>query len=53
MAWFTAVPIAPEELSTCSSAGDILSRNNTAPSAARTGSVRRTFLISDTASRTR
>jgi hypothetical protein len=53
MALFTAVPMAPEELSTCSSAGDTRSRNRTAPSAARTGSRRATFLISLTACRTR
>jgi hypothetical protein len=49
----TALPIAPEELSTCSKAGESFSRNSTAPSAARTASLRRTFLISATASRTR
>ena len=53
MAWLTAVPIAPEEPSTCSSADDTRSRNSTAPSAARTGSRRATFLISLTACLTR
>ena len=53
MARFTAVPMAPEELSTCSSAGDTRSRNSTAPSAPRTGSRRATVLISLTACRTR
>jgi len=53
MARFTAVPIAPDELSMCSSAGETFSKNSTAPSAARTESVRRTLLISDTASCTR
>src|SRR3989442_310103 len=52
-AWFTAVPMAPEELSTCSSAGDTRSRNSTAASAPRTGSCRATVLISLTACRTR
>ena len=50
MALFTAVPIAPEELSTCSIAGDTFSRKSTAPSAPRSGSLRATFLISETAS---
>ena len=49
MAWFTAVPMAPEELSTCSRAGDTRSRNSTAPSAARPGSRRAAFWISLTA----
>jgi len=53
MAWFTAVPMAPEELSTRSSAGDTRSRKRTAPSAARTGSRRATCLISLTACLTR
>ena len=50
MARFTALPIAPDELSTCSSAGDSFSRKVTAPSAARTLSERATFLISVIAS---
>src|SRR5437899_1921326 len=45
--------MAPEELSTCSSAGDTRSRNSTAPSAPRTGSRRATVLISLTACLTR
>src|SRR5439155_2004433 len=53
MARFTAVPMAPDELSTRSSAGETFSRNTTAPSAARMGSLRATFLISETASFTR
>src|SRR5882762_5733582 len=52
-ALFTALPIAPDEPSTCSRAGEIRSMNATAPSAASTGSVRATFLISDTACFTR
>jgi hypothetical protein len=48
-----AVPIAPDELSTCSSAGDTFSRNRTAPSAANKGAPRASFQISITASRTR
>ncbi len=52
-ALLTAVPIAPEELSTCSSAGERRSRKLTAPSAASTGSRRATCLISLTASFTR
>ena len=50
MARFTAVPIAPEELSMFWSAGDSFCRKMTAPSAARTGSFRATALISVTAS---
>src|SRR5581483_1980975 len=53
IAWLTAVPILPEELSTCSSAGERRSRNSTAPSAPSTGSRRATLLISLTASLTR
>ena len=49
IAWLTAVPIAPEELSTFSSAGDKRSRSLTAPSAARPGSCRATLRISLTA----
>src|SRR5690606_13602290 len=49
MARFTAVPMAPDEPSTCSIAGDTRSRKSTAPSAASTGSWRATFLISLTA----
>ena len=49
MALFTAVPIDPDELSTCSSAGETRSRNTTAPSAASTGAFFATFLISVTA----
>ena len=45
-AWFTAVPMAPDELSTCSIAGERRSIKETAPSAASTGSFRATFLIS-------
>ena len=52
-AWLTAVPMAPEEPSTCSRAGETRSRNSTAPSAPRTGSRRATFLISLTACLTR
>lgn len=50
MALLTAEPMAPDELSMRSNAGDNFSRNETAPSAARTGSLRATFLISETAS---
>jgi len=53
IALLTAFPMAPDELSTCSSAGDTLSRKRTAPSAASVGSRRATFLISETASFTR
>lgn len=53
MAWLTAVPIEPDELSTCSSAGDTSSRNEIAPSAASTGSFFATLLISVTACLTR
>jgi hypothetical protein len=49
----TALPIAPDELSTCSNAGETFASNNTAPSAASAGSLRLTFLISATASCTR
>jgi len=49
IALFTAVPMYPDELSTGSSAGDTRSRNAMAPSAASTGSVFATFLISATA----
>ena len=50
MALFTAVPMAPDELSTRSIAGDTFSKKSTAPSAPRSGSFRATFLISETAS---
>jgi hypothetical protein len=50
MARFTPVPMAPEELSTCSSAGDSFSSRATAPSAATTGSLRAIALISARAS---
>jgi len=53
IALLTAVPIAPEELSTFSSAGESRSSSVTAPSAARTGSRRATFRISLTACLTR
>jgi len=53
IAWWTAVPIAPEELSTCSSAGETRSRKVTAPSAPSNGSRRATPLISVTACFTR
>src|SRR5690606_38883426 len=53
MALLTAVPMDPEELSTCSRAGDTFSRNSTAPSAPSSLSLRATFLISETASLTR
>ncbi|MBI4509687.1 MAG: hypothetical protein HY698_08610 [Deltaproteobacteria bacterium] len=49
MALFTAVPMEPDELSTCSSAGDTRSRKTIAPSAASTASFFATFLISATA----
>ena len=45
----TAVPIEPDEPSTCSSAGDTRSRKAIAPSAASIGSFLATFLISATA----
>jgi len=48
--WLTAVPMAPDELSTFSKAGEIRSNNATAPSAPRIGSMRATCLISETAS---
>ena len=44
------MPMAPDELSTSSIAGETRSRKSTAPSAASGGSVRATFLISRTAS---
>ncbi|WP_217909812.1 hypothetical protein [Pseudenhygromyxa sp. WMMC2535] len=50
MALFTAAPMAPDELSTCSMAGETFSRKSTAPSAARSGFLRASFLISETAS---
>jgi hypothetical protein len=50
IALFTAVPMAPDELSTCSRAGESYSRNFIAPSAASTGSLRATCLISSAAS---
>ena len=49
-ALLTAVPMAPDELSTCSSAGETFSRKSTAPSTASTLFVRPIFLISETAS---
>jgi hypothetical protein len=52
-ALLAAVPIAPEELSTFSSAGERRSSRVTAPSAASIGSFRATFLISFTACLTR
>jgi hypothetical protein len=53
IALLTAVPMAPEELSTCSSAGESRSSRVTASSAARMRSVRVICLISLTASLTR
>ncbi len=53
IAWLTARPIVPDELSTCSSAGEIRSSSATAPSAASASSLRATFLISLTACLTR
>lgn len=50
MALLTAVPMAPEEPSMRSKAGESLSKRRTTPSAARILSVRPTFLISETAS---
>src|ERR1700681_2389718 len=50
IARLTLVPMAPDELSTCSRAPDTFSRKVTAPSAPRTLSSRAAFLISDTAS---
>ena len=44
------VPIAPDELSTCSRAGESRSISRTAPSAAAAGSLRETVLISAMAS---
>src|SRR5438105_2331401 len=49
IARLTADPMAPEELSTRSRAGDRRSSRQTAPSAASAGSRRATFLISLTA----
>ncbi len=46
----SALPIAPDELSTCSSAGEMRSSNAIAPSAASIGSRRATCLISASAS---
>lgn len=46
----TADPSAPDELSTCSSAGDSRSMRRMAPSAAAAGSLRETDLTSATAS---
>lgn len=53
MARFTAEPIAPDEESTRSSAGDTRSKKITAPSAPSSGSLFATRLISATASFTR
>jgi len=53
IARFTAIPIAPDELSTCSRAGESRSRSRTTPSAATSSSWRATFRISETASFTR
>ena len=50
MALLTAEPSAPDELSTCASAGESFSSSVTAPSAASSGSLRATCLISDKAS---
>ncbi|MNL56369.1 hypothetical protein D3C87_1798600 [compost metagenome] len=50
---FTAVPIAPEEESTSSSAGESFSMKRMAPSAPSMGSLRATVEISETASFTR
>jgi hypothetical protein len=50
IARLTAEPMAPDELSTWTNAGESFTRNVTAPSAARTGSLRATFLISAIAS---
>jgi hypothetical protein len=49
MAFLTAAPMAPEELSTCSIAGETRSRNPIAPSAASIGLFFATLLISETA----
>jgi hypothetical protein len=49
----TALPIAPDQLSTCSNAGETFSKNSTAPSAASTELLRRTLLTSAIASCTR
>ena len=48
-ALFTEVPMGPDELSTCSSAGDTRLRSAMAPSTASIGSFFATFLISVTA----
>jgi hypothetical protein len=53
IARLTAVPMAPDELSTCSRAGETFSRKRTAPVAASAGSFFATFWISAVASRTR
>ena len=50
MVRLTALPIAPDELSTCSSAGEMRSSSAIAPSAATIGSSRATCLISASAS---
>jgi hypothetical protein len=50
MARLTAEPIAPEELSTASSAGESFSSRDTAPAAASAGSLRAICLISEVAS---
>ena len=50
---FTAPPEPPDEVSMCSNAGQNRSKRLTAPSAAVTGSVRATFLISKTDSLSR
>ena len=47
------LPMAPEELSTCSRAGESFSKSNTTPSAPSRGFLRAIFFISDTASLTR
>lgn len=52
-ALLAAVPMAPDEPSTCSSAGKIRSMNTTAPSAASTGWARPTVSISEAACFTR
>lgn len=48
---FTAEPNPAELLSTCSMAGAIFFRNSSAPSAARTGAISATALISVPASK--
>jgi len=50
MARLTALPIAPDELSTCSSAGEMRSSSAIAPSAASIGSSRAACVISASAS---